>query len=91
MKTFSYEDVPVEVTDTAQLAKIEGIIGQKTYAQASLDKAAPGLMAALAQEAKMCRDVGMRAEKFTVIGKTVKAHLSPDRRRLKDGVTIGDR
>jgi len=91
MKTFKYDGILVEVSDDKQLAKLEEVLGKKSYPAAALDKAAPGLMAALQQEAKTCRDIGRQAEKFTVEKNQVKAVLKADTRRLKEGVTIGNR
>lgn len=91
MTTFHYDGIPVEVLDEKQLAKLNGIVDKKSYTVAALDRAAPALMAAIAEEAKTCRDIGKKAEKFIVEKNTVKASLKLDTRRLKFGVNIGNR
>lgn len=88
---FDYCGIPVEVLDATQAAKISPIVDNGTYTQAALDKAAPGMMAALQQELKTCTDAACFPEKFIVAKKTVKAEVKIDRRRLKYGVNIGNR
>ena len=91
MTKFNFSGIPVEVTDKRQAEKLVDLLKNKSYTQMALDNAAPGLMAALRQEFKTCTDIGARPQKFEVKDNTVRAEMTPDRRRLKHGVNIGNR
>ena len=91
MTKFNYCGIPVEVSDKKQAEKLEDILAQDTCTTKGLEKAAPGLMAALLQELKTCKDVGQIPAKFEVKGGVVLADVKLDRRRLKHGINIGNR
>lgn len=91
MVTFNFSGIPVKVSDEIHAAKISDLVKQESYTSAALDAAAPGLMAAIRDEIKTCSDAGCTPDFLEVKHGRVTAEMKIDRRRLKDGVKIGDR
>lgn len=89
--TFKYMGYDVVVEDSHQLKKLKDVVANGSYSMAALHRVAPGLMSALEQEHKTCTDARAQPERFVVDRGMVKAQLSPDTRRLKGGIRIGNR
>ena len=88
---FHFAGIPISVVDEVQASKVSEIVGKKSYSSAALERAAPGLMAAIRDELKTCSDAGCAPESMEVKKGRVSAEVKIDRRRLKDGVKIGNR
>ena len=91
MLEFHFSGIKIKIEDKSQAAKVSKLVERKSYTSAALDKAAPGLMAAIRDELKTCSDSGCTPEFLEVKQGRVFAEIKIDRRRLKDGVKIGNR